>query len=124
LDPPYSLPFSLSPSFADDVLESFSLRVWRTERKRWKNVLAVFAGVGSVQILGLESARKPAQTPTAKRNGTGRSVPSGTGRTRSISGQTICRRNWTLLASVKGLLGFVLCGVALHQDYPRGKFKR
>jgi hypothetical protein len=95
----------LNSASAEPALKSFSLNPPRSERKRWEYVLAAFAGVGSPRTHDLETARKPAQTPTAKRNGTGRSVPSGTGRTRSISGQTICRRNWTLLASVNGVAG-------------------
>jgi len=78
------------------------------ERKRWKPVLAVFAAVGLFPIRELEIVREPVEAPTAKRSGTESSVRSGTGRTRSISEQTIYRRNWTILASVKGVVEFVL----------------
>jgi len=78
------------------------------ERRRWENALAAFAAVGSPLTHDLEAARGPVETPTAKRSGTGRSVPSGTGRTRSISGPIICTRNLKVLAELKALPGSAL----------------
>jgi hypothetical protein len=102
------------------ALESFSLNPPRSERKRWENVLAAFAAVGLSRTHDLEIVRGRAGTRIARGSGTGRGVRSGTGRTRTISELTICRRSSMPYPEEK-LGGFL---PDFPQDYSGRKFKR